>query len=262
MIEARDIAVEIHARRILDDVSLTLSAGELLAVLGPNGAGKSTLRKVLCGDLEPSRGSVLMNDRNLSDWSLPERARVRAVLPQDSTLNFPFTVTEVVLMGRAPHIRGTESACDYEIARAALAAVDGAHLEGRLYPTLSGGERQRVHLARALAQIWEREQNRARYLFLDEPTANLDPAHQHKTLKIARRFADEGAGVLIILHDLNLAAQYADRVLFLKDGRATACGTPPEVFTPALIRETFDVEASLVAHPFAARPLIVWRAGE
>jgi iron complex transport system ATP-binding protein len=259
LIEARNITVEIHSRKILEDVSLRLNGGEVLAVLGANGAGKSTLRKVLSGDLEPSSGAVFMSERPLGEWSLAERARARAILPQDSSLNFPFAVLEVVLMGRAPHIKGTESEKDYEIARAALAAVEAGHLEERIYPTLSGGERQRVHLARVLAQIWEPAGVDARYLLLDEPTSNLDLAHQHQTLKLARKFAAEGAGVLVILHDLNLAARYADKVVMLKDGRIVASGTAEKVFSPPVIRQTFGVGVSVVKHPFFDCPLIIWR---
>lgn len=255
LIEARNISVEIHGKKLLADVSLEMRTGEILAVLGQNGAGKSTLRKVLCGDLIPAAGEVSMNSKPLENWSLAERARVRAVLPQDSTLNFPFTVTEVVLMGRAPHIRGAEGARDYEISRLALEATEAAHLAERLYPTLSGGERQRVQLARVLAQIWERT-DEPRYLLLDEPTANLDIAHQHGTLKIARNLAKENVAVLVILHDLNLAAQYADRVLILKNGRVAAHGTPQEIFNEATIEKTFDLPVTIIKHPSGDYPLI------
>jgi iron complex transport system ATP-binding protein len=229
----------------------------VLAVVGPNGAGKSTLRKILCGDLKPSGGEVFMKGRALADWSLTERAQVRAVLPQDSSLNFPFTVLEVVLMGRAPHLKGAEGKHDYEVARAALDAVEVRHLEERIYPTLSGGERQRVQLARVLAQIWEPPAGGARYLLLDEPTSNLDLAHQHSTLKIARRFAREGVGVLIILHDLNLAAQYADRILMLRQGSVAALGSPIEVLTPEAIYETFGMPVVITKHPLLECPLII-----
>ncbi len=257
MIEAKNITVEIHSRKILEDVSLRVDCGEVLAVLGPNGAGKSTLRKILCGDLEPTGGEVLMNGKLLEDWSLTERAKSRAVLPQDSSLNFPFTAMEVVLMGRAPHIEGAESKKDYEIARAALCSVEEIELENRIYPTLSGGERQRVQLARVLAQIWEASGDEPRYLLLDEPTSNLDLAHQHSTLKIARRFARENAAVLIILHDLNLAAQYADRIVILKAGKIVAQGKPREIFTEKIIRDTFDLPVSVIEHPQLKYPLII-----
>lgn len=262
MIEARSLHFTVNAKVLLEDVSIDVRAGEVLAVVGPNGAGKSTLRKVLCGDLQPASGEVWMNKRRLAEWPLLERARVRAVLPQDSTLNFPFTVLEVVLMGRAPHLKGAESAHDYEIARAALDAVEAAHLEDRIYPTLSGGERQRVHLARALAQIWipipsSSHTNDARYLLLDEPTSNLDLAHQHRTLHVARRFAREGVCVLVILHDLNLAAQYADRIAILCDGSLVALGTPLNVLTPEAIRETFAMPVIVTKHPQLDCPLII-----
>lgn len=258
LIEARNITVEISSKKLLDAVSLEMRAGEVLVVVGANGAGKSTLRKVLCGDLTPTSGEVLMNGKSLDDWTLPERAKARAVLPQDSSLNFPFTVLEVVLMGRAPHAKGAENAKDFAIARAALEKVDALDLETRIYPTLSGGERQRVHLARILAQIWEPTEN-PRYLLLDEPTSNLDLTHQHATLKIARQFAGEAVAVLIILHDLNLAAQYADRILMLKNGRIVACDTPEKVLTPETIHETFAVKVSIIKHPHFDCPLIVWR---
>lgn len=258
LIEARNITVEIQSRKILEDVSLRVNCGEILAVLGPNGAGKSTLRKILCGDLQPTSGKILMNGKSLNDWDLTERAKARAVLPQDSSLNFPFSVAEVVLMGRAPHIRGAESEKDYEIARAALRAVEESGLEERIYPTLSGGERQRVQLARVLAQIWEKTEN-PRYLLLDEPTSNLDLTHQHQTLKLAQKFARENVGVLLILHDLNLTAQYADKVLLLKAGKIAAFGTPEEVFTEELIKTVFGVQTSVIKHPFFDCPLIIWK---
>lgn len=197
-----------------------------------------------------------MNGRLLADWSLMERAQVRAVMPQDSTLSFPFTVLEVVLMGRTPHLKGAESLRDYQIARAALEAVDARHLEERLYPTLSGGERQRVQLARVLAQIWE-ETTEDRYLRLDEPTSNLDLSHQHSTLSVARHFAHQGVGVLVVLHDLNLAAQYADCVLMLNKGKIINYGTPAEVFTRELIRETFGLQVMVGKHPTMECPLII-----
>jgi iron complex transport system ATP-binding protein len=259
LIEARNISVEIRSKKLLDDISLQMRGGEILAVVGQNGAGKSTLRKVLCGDLPPTGGAVTMNGKPLADWTLNERARVRAVLPQDSSLSFPFTVLEVVLMGRAPHVKAAETEKDYRIAREALAEVDALHLETRIYPTLSGGERQRVHLARVLAQIWETSEGEKRYLLLDEPTSNLDLTHQHGVLKIARKFARAGAAVLIILHDLNLAAQYADRISILKHGKACAFGAPEKVFTAETIQESFGVAVSVINHPFFECPLIIWR---
>ena len=257
MIEARGVTFAIGSTKLLDDVSVTIVPGEVLAVVGPNGAGKSTLRKILTGELLPSAGEVFMGGRPLADWSNRERARIRAVLPQDSTLSFPFVVSEVVLMGRTPHLRGAETAHDREIAAEALRVVEAEHLQDRLYPTLSGGERQRVQLARVLAQIWEAPDQGPRYLLLDEPTANLDLAHQHVTLRIVRRFAGEGVGALVILHDLNLAARYADRVVLLKEARVVAAGTPAEVFTQDTIQQTFDLPVMVIPHPHADQVVVI-----
>jgi len=167
---------------------------------------------------------------------------------------------EVVLMGRAPHLQGSEGKKDYEIAHAALNAVDASNLEERIYPTLSGGERQRVQLARVLAQIWEPSENdKNRCLLLDDPISNIDIAHQHHTLKIVRNFAKKGVAILLILHDLNLAAQYADRILMLKEGKIVAQGKPDNILTPEIIRQTFQVTVGLQNHPFFNCPLIIWR---
>ncbi len=259
LIEAKNISFEIESRKLLDDVSLNVNCGEVVTVVGQNGAGKSTLRKILCGDWQPSAGEVTLNQKRLSLWQSADLARVRAVLPQDSSLNFPLTVFEVVLMGRAPHINASETKYDLAIVREALEAVEAIHLEKRLYPTLSGGERQRVHLARVLAQIWEEEIDATRYLLLDEPTANLDLTHQHQTMKIARDFAKQGVGVFVIVHDLNLASQYADQVLILNEGSTVAFGKPRKVFTESIIREAFGVDVGILDNPFFDCPLIVWR---
>lgn len=258
MIAARNLRVEVGGACLLDGVSFELRAGEVAAIVGANGAGKSTLLKTLCQEVTPSRGEVKINNRALNDWSHGELARVRAVLPQDSILNFPFTVLEVALLGRTPHARGGESALDYEIARRALEATDALHLAARLYPSLSGGERQRVQLARVLAQIWDAPKTGDRFLLLDEPTSSLDLAHGHSTLAVARRFAREGVGALVVLHDLNLAAQYADRIIVLKGGRVLATGAPAEVLTPEIIAEAYGVRVLVLSHPqIQACPLIV-----
>jgi iron complex transport system ATP-binding protein len=255
-LEARQISVTIGRARLLDQVSLCLEAGRLIAVLGANGAGKSTLLKALSGDIAISAGAVLLDGKALSEWRPIEMARRRAVLPQDSTLNFPFSAFEVVLMGRMPHCKGIEGERDRQIAYAALERVGVAELARRSYITLSGGERQRVQLARVLAQIWEGGEQ-TRFLLLDEPTASLDLAHQHSTLVAARQFAQQGVGVLAILHDLNLAARYADHVLILKAGRVLAEGTPQATLTAEIIEAAFETPVVVIPHPKFDCPLIV-----
>lgn len=259
MIEARGVTVEIAGKKLLDNVSLQLGAHETIVVIGQNGAGKSTLRKVLSGEQRLTNGAVWMNGKPLADIPLVARAKMRAVLPQESSLSFPFSVLEVVLMGRAPHVQTSETKHDYEIAKQALNAVEAAHLEARIYPTLSGGERQRVQMARVLTQIWEKPEtaNCDRFLLLDEPTASLDLAHQHQTLRIVRRLTRQKIGALIILHDLNLAAQYADRVVLLKSGKIIADDHPRRALTAELIEQTLAVSVTIAAHPHSPERLLI-----
>lgn len=255
MLRVENLAVQRGARTVLADIDLALQAGEVLGVLGPNGAGKSTLLGALCGELSPSAGQVWLDQRHLGDWPGSERARRLAVLPQTSTLNFAFRVEEVVAMGRLPHASGR--ARDEQIVHQALVAADAAHLAGRSYLALSGGERQRVHLARVLAQLWPGGEGQV--LLLDEPTSMLDPLHQHTTLQATHAFAQEGAAVLVILHDLNLAARYCDRLLLLDHGRPHALGTPEQVLRAEPLLAVFGLEVLVQQHPERGHPLIVAR---
>lgn len=259
MLAAHEVSVRAGGATLLDGVSFAVRPGEILGVVGPNGAGKSTLLKVLCGDVGMAAGEVRMNGRPLRDWSLRERAKVRAVLPQETALGFPLPVFEVALMGRSPHLRGVESARDRAIAGEALRLVEADHLADRDYTTLSGGERQRVQLARVLAQIWEAGDVRQPcYLLLDEPTAALDLAHQHAALTIAARFARERrVGVVAILHDLNLAALYADRIAVMKRGRVWVEGPPETALAVEVVEAVFAVRASVVRHPGRPDRLLV-----
>ncbi|WPC05876.1 heme ABC transporter ATP-binding protein [Pseudomonas benzenivorans] len=255
MLCAQSLAVRRGGRSVLADIDLRLQPGEVLGVLGPNGAGKSTLLGALCGELPPAQGQVLLDERPLGAWSGPERARRLAVLPQSSTLNFAFRVEQVVAMGRLPHASGRLR--DGEIVEAALQAADAAHLGGRSYLELSGGERQRVHLARVLAQLWPGGEGQV--LLLDEPTSMLDPLHQHTTLQAVRTFAEQGAAVLVILHDLNLAARYCDCLLLLERGRPHALGTPQQVLRAEPLQAVFGLEVLVQVHPERGHPLIVAR---
>jgi iron complex transport system ATP-binding protein len=253
---ARDLSFLAGEKRLLDRVSLDLELGTMLAVLGPNGAGKSTLLKLLTGEQHPSEGTIELDEVPLTQMKGARRARTVAVLPQASSLTFPFPVLEVVLLGRLPHARHSSHEHDEAVAWECLRRVEGAHLAHRPYPTLSGGEKQRVHLARVMAQI-EAESDHPRYLLLDEPTSALDLAHQHLVLQTAKQFTARNVGVLAVLHDLNLAAQYADRILILCDGKRVQVGTPAEVLTESCVREVYGLDSTVICHPKTGCPHLI-----
>lgn len=248
--EARGAVLSLDGTPVLRDVSVAVRAGEVRALLGPNGAGKSSLLGALTGDLPLDGGSVLVDDAPLRSWSPTELAMRRAVLMQQIHLSFPFTSLDVVQMGRAPW-RGTplEEADDQVVAES-LAATDVSHLAGRHFPSLSGGEKARVALARVLAQ-------RTGLLMLDEPTAALDLKHQELVLQIARRHAEAGGAVVVVVHDLGLASAYADQVTLLSGGRVVADGPPREVLTAELLSEVYDYPVEVVEHPGGGSPIIL-----
>ena len=242
-----DLTVKAGGRAILDGVALELSAGEVVAVVGPNGAGKSTLLRVLSGEASLASGCVALNGRKLGAWSADDCARQRAVLPQSPSLAFPFRVCDVVELGRYPH-RGQASVAEHHAAiLGTMEAADVQHLALRDCRTLSGGELHRVHFARALAQVWAPlSDGRSRYLLLDEPTSSLDLSHQGLVLSRAAAFARAGCGVLTILHDLNLVAAFADRIVVMDRGRVVAEGSPAQVLTVALIDAVWGVRCQIV----------------
>ncbi|PCJ90191.1 MAG: heme ABC transporter ATP-binding protein [Porticoccaceae bacterium] len=267
-LEARDLSLSISGIPLLRGINLRVLPGEVTTIVGPNGAGKTSLLRCLVNELAVTAGQVLFNNREIKDWSASDRARSLSVLPQQSLLDFPFTVDEVVMLGRTPHDTGIQR--DREIVAAALTAVDGAYLVGRFYTQLSGGEKQRVHLARVLAQIWEpstvvqhpeknvtEQKFTERYLVLDEPTSSFDLAHQQLTLNIVQTFASKGVGVLMVMHDLNLAAHCSDQIVLMQCGEIVTSGTPEEVLTPNNIRTVFDVEVEISVHPQTGKPLVI-----
>jgi iron complex transport system ATP-binding protein len=256
MLHASEISVRREGERILDDVSVSIIGGEVVALVGPSGAGKSTLLQALSGDIKPSSGEVWMAGKPMHHWSLRERALRRAVLPQFAHLELPMTVLDVVLLGRTPH-NAQSTTSNVAIADAALLWVRANGLRQRLYTTLAAGERQRVQLARVLAQSWGRAKNGDCYVFLDEPAAGLDMLHQHQTLSVAKQLAHEGAAVVVVLHDLNLAAQYCDRLILLRSGRLLAEGRADEVLVEPTIRATFGMDALITRHPTLPCPMVV-----
>lgn len=241
-LSATGVGVQRGGRWLLRDVSLQLSAGEVGVVLGPNGAGKSTLLSVLSGLLAPQEGTVSIDGKAVKAGQAERWATRRSVLLQDTTVAFEFSAQDVVALGRYPH-RMRPSGDEDRIVTEALSATDVAHLASRSMAHLSGGERLRVQLARVLAQIWEAPADGAsRWLLLDEPTAALDLRHQHEVLGLLRRWAQQqSVGVLLVLHDLNLALRYADRVWIVNEGRQVAGGRPVDALSPDRVAAVWGI---------------------
>ncbi|WP_319558298.1 heme ABC transporter ATP-binding protein [Thiomicrorhabdus sp.] len=253
MLEVENLTVELEHKTILHDVSLTLEPGEVLSVLGPNGAGKSTLLKALSGDVRHYHGDIRLNGRDLRFYDVRTLAEQRAVMPQKIQLDFPFLVEEVLQMALEPLAKEKLHA---QI-RYALARFDVEHLIGRSFVTLSGGEQQRVQLARVLLQLSTSIAREGGFLFLDECTSSLDLAHQHQVFQVVRDFARRNrVGVLSVLHDLNLASQYSDRVLLLKQGRVLAFGSVQQVFAADQLSRMYDFPVSVSVHPHGW-PLVI-----
>ncbi|GAB3017675.1 heme ABC transporter ATP-binding protein [Cyclobacterium sediminis] len=251
MLSASNIQFRTKKRTILDATDLAVHPGEIMAILGPNGAGKTTLFKLLSGDSNTSLGVVKYNGRNIAGLKASQLAAVRAVMPQHSTVNFPFTVREVVELGLISNkVKDPEKVLDEVMA---LAQID--HLQGQQYEQLSGGEKQRVQLSRVLVQIWEKKPF-PRYALLDEPTSSLDIAQQHAMLEVLAQLKRRNIGVLVILHDLNLAAQYADKILLLKAGKMCYCGPIKAGLNECLLETVFDHPIQLM-HCVGTDQLIV-----
>ncbi len=249
MLAVRDISVWFGNRRVLDDVSLELAAGEIIVLLGPNGAGKTTLLRAMNGTVPVKSGTIGLNDISLSKLSRREIARNLAVVAQENETKFPITVMEFVLAGRFTHgaAFGWESADDIRAAENALQLCDLGEYGGRIMNELSGGERQRVVLARALAA-------ETKILLLDEPTANLDLAHQALMFRLVRdRCRNAGASAIVITHDLNLASEFADEIVLLKNGKVFASGPTADVLTKENLAEVYDVQVLLDSNPASGK---------
>ncbi|MES2454651.1 MAG: heme ABC transporter ATP-binding protein [Bacteroidota bacterium] len=246
MLVAESLNFEIGRRSLIKDVSFSVRPGELLVILGANGAGKSTLLRMLSGEIKPVTGHLRLNDANMSSYTSSELALHRAVLNQQNTLNIAFTVSEIIAMGRYPHQKKSSASADRQIIEAVMELTGTKLFKERSYLTLSGGEQQRVQLARTLAQIWDVPNA---LLLMDEPVASLDLQYQQQTLAIAKMLAKKGFMVISVLHDINLAAQYADRIIMLKNGRKWYDGTPAEVLNGKHIYEVFEINSDVYTNP-------------
>ncbi len=252
-LEAKDLHAAYRDEDVVAGLSLTVRSGDFIGVIGPNGSGKTSLLKALSRALRPRRGVVLLGGEDLYRLPAREVARDLAMVPQETAVSFAFTALEVVLMGRNPHLGRLQAAGprDLEQARLAMEKANVWHLADRPVTELSGGKRQRVIIAQALAQD-------AGLLLLDEPTQHLDISHQLALLELLAERCSQGLAVVMVMHDLNLASQYCDRLVVMRDGREYARGTPQEVLTAAVLREVFGVGAIVTRHAVTERPHVIF----
>lgn len=254
MYEACDISFNLQGKQILHQVSLALRPGIFTAVVGPNGAGKSSLLKVMAQEYSQYQGRVLINKKITDSFSSKELSLVRAVMSQNASVQFGFSVEQIVALGR--HAHRTTKKENLDIMDEVMSLTDTIHLRERIYLTLSGGEKQRVQLARVFAQIWE-DDGYPRYVLLDEPTSSLDIAQQQNIFSLARQICERNIGVLAIIHDLNQAVQYADELHFLREGKMVVSGDAHKVFTKSNIEKTFCCHVNVYHDPCNNCPYII-----
>lgn len=255
MLEVKNIDYSIDKRNILKDVSFTAEKGKFTAILGANGAGKSTLLKLISREIAIQKGDVLLNEKNISNYSIQEMSLQRGVMTQSISLSSNIPSKEVVLMGRYPHFKNIPQQKDLDVVDESIEKTETEFFSERSYHTLSGGEQQRIQFARVLAQVTENN-SQPKLLLLDEPLNNLDIKHQHKTLELAKEFARNGNIVIAVLHDINLSALYADEIILLKGGKKIFSGIPKEVLTEENVSTCYDFPARVETHPFHQCPVV------
>jgi iron complex transport system ATP-binding protein len=254
MLTVENVTYKAGSRALVKAVSFAVHPGEIMVVLGANGAGKSSLMRLLSGEKKPSEGSIYLSGKLLKSYPAKELALKRAIMNQQNIINLDFLAQEIVQMGRYPHYRNQPSLHDWDIINQVMAVTGTTHLAEQSFLTLSGGEQQRVHLARVLAQIWDIP---GALLLLDEPVSGMDIQYQQQTLSLAAMLAKKGFIVVAILHDINLASQYADNILMLKNGRKWYQGTPAEVLNAKSIYDVFETEADVFTNPHTLKQLIM-----
>ena len=257
MLKLDNISYQIGKKSILSGVDLNFEPGKISMILGPNGSGKSSLLKIFSGSERHFGGKVYYNSIDLLSITNEVLAKKRAVLSQQSQLQFPLPVKDVVMMGRYPHFSFQPSTEDNEIVEEVISKMQLNQLQNRNYLTLSGGEKQRVHFARILAQLWSIPENENRYLFLDEPLNSLDINFQQEFLQIAKSFLNPQTIIVAIVHDINLAVRFSDQISFLKSGKIVASGIPNKIVKPEILEDVFGVKTMVIKHPLGDYPLVI-----
>ena len=258
MLKTENISYHIDKKQILKNVSAAFHPGEFNMILGPNGSGKSSFLKIFSGEINKFDGSVFYDDKKIKEIKKEELAKKRAVMSQQADLGFPLLVEEVVMMGRYPHFTFNPDKKDITICNEVIERMNLTEFTKRNYLTLSGGEKQRVQYARVLAQVWEKPINGYRYLFLDEPLNSLDISYQHEFLEVAVELMKEHTVLIAVMHDINLAAHYADNLFFLKEGELVVHGRPGDILTEKVIERIFNVKTRVIENPITGNPLIVY----
>lgn len=257
MIKGHQISYSHKKYSILNSIDISIEYGEFLAIVGPNGAGKSTLLSVLANEISSEeKHSVLFKNKLFKDWDLKDLSRHKAKFSQHNSNDIPLLIKDVVMMGRYPYFNSTPKQEDIKAVENSMKETDILHLKEREYNSLSGGEKQRVHLARALAQL--KNDVTHKLLFLDEPLNNLDIKHQFRALKTIKEFTQKANTAIVVLHDLNLAAQFADNILLMKNGKVAAHGKPQDVFNEKTISEAYNFPCAICANPITQNPMIIF----
>lgn len=258
MLAVQNLQYQIGKQVILDDISVQFHPGLCHLIVGPNGSGKSTFIKILSAEVESYHGKILYAGQDVKNSTKQNLSQYRAVLSQHTELSFPMRVEEVVMLGRNPHFEISPSKKDNQIVQDALDLLSLQNLAGRNYQTLSGGEKQRVQFARVLTQIWETPQEGFRYLFLDEPLNNLDVYYQQQFLSIAQSFINDATILIGVVHDMNIAIRYAQQLYCFLNGKIVAQGLPETIVEPALLKQVFNLDTSIVNHPQTGKPIIIF----
>lgn len=257
MIKGHQINYKSQTVSIIKDVEVSVGFGEFLAIVGPNGAGKSSLLNILANEIKTdNKKNIHFKDKILADWNLEELSKHKAKFSQHNAQDIPLLVKDVVMMGRYPYFHSQPHSDDHISAEKAMAETDVTRFQEREYNSLSGGEKQRVHLARVLAQLDNNIENTL--LFLDEPLNNLDIKHQYKTLELIKRFTQNNNTAIVVLHDLNLAAQFADHILLMERGEVLSYGTPEKVFTAETISKAYNFPCTICKHPVNDNTMILF----